>query len=160
MVLAEAANDSCEYVRLEVARSLAWLGEKTMSYNILMQIWQMQIPYINLDKFPYFTTSMRNIRTDEAIDFLKTHSIDTNMYFALDASICLLQLGKSDEGLKGMEYVLKTDDPVLFVGATRAINAYFSKELLFQLLNTYKNSDIKEISQFVDCVLNDSDLKK
>jgi hypothetical protein len=36
MSLAEIANDSCEYVRLEVARSLSWLGEKTIGYNTLM----------------------------------------------------------------------------------------------------------------------------
>jgi hypothetical protein len=159
VVLSEAANDSCEYVRLEIGRSLAWLGEKTISYNILMQIWQMQILSINLDKFPYFTTSMRNIRTPEAIEFLDTHSIDANLYFALDASICLLQLRKIEEGLMGIKYVLKTDDPVLFKSATRAINAYFPKEVLFQLVSNYKNSDIKEISQFVNCILDAVDIK-
>lgn len=159
VVLSEAANDSCEYVRLEIGRSLAWLGEKTISYSILMQIWQMQILPINLDKFPYFTTSMRNIRTPEAIEFLVAHSIDANLYFALDASICLLQLGKTEAGLLGIKYVLKTDDPVLFKSAARAINAYFPKEVLFQLISNYKNSDIKEISQFVYCVLNVSDSK-
>jgi hypothetical protein len=154
VVLSEAANDSCEYVRLEIGRSLAWLGEKTISYNILMQIWQMQILSINLDKFPYFTTSMRNIRTPEAIEFLVTHSIDTNLYFALDASICLLQLGNKEAGLLGIKYVFKTDDPVLFKSATRAIKAYFPRETVIQLLSNYKNSDIKEIAQFVDCIMN------
>ena len=153
-VLNKLAKDSCEFIRLEAGKSLSVLGEKIVSYNTLMQIWQMNKYPINVDRFPYFTTSMRNIGTPEAVKFLVTLSMDTNLYCTLDASICLLQLGKIEQGMSGIKYALTTDEPVLFKSAARVINAYFKREIFIQLLSNYKHSDVPEISQFVECILN------
>lgn len=151
--LISIANDSCEYVRLEVGRSLALLGERTVSFDILKQIWQMKIYPINVDRFDYFTASMRNINTQEAVDFLIMLAADTNQYCALDASICLLQMGKSKEGLKGIRHALITDDPLIFKAATRALFAYFPTSVLVELLHDIEPSKEKEIANFRNCIL-------
>jgi len=151
--LLELAEDTCEYVRLEVGRSLALIGEKEVSYELLAQIWEMGIFPINCDRFYYFTGSMRNINTPEAIDFLVQLTLDTNQYCALDASICLMQAGKLREGLIGIRPILTTDDLRLFAPAARALYAYFPLDVLIPELRRVKPFANPEISDFINCII-------
>lgn len=151
--LIELAEDTCEYVRLEVGRSLAFIGEKEVSFELLAQLWEMGIFPINGDRFNYFTASMRNINTPKAIDFLELLTLDTNQYCALDASICLLQLGRRMEGLNGIEGVINTDDPTIFKAATRALHAYFPDSTLVETLQSNEETMNMEIVNFRNCII-------
>jgi hypothetical protein len=152
--LIKLANDTCEYVRLEVGRSLARLGEKDVSYKLLYQIWQMGIYPINVDRFHYFTSGMRNINTPESVDFLINLAGDTNPYCALDASICLMQIGERDEGLKVIRGLIATDDPAIFKALSRALYKYYPTTVLTNLFQSMGNPKNMEIARFRECVLN------
>jgi hypothetical protein len=156
-VLKTLAHEPCEFVLIEVGRSLSWLGEKEQSYKILDRVWQLQNEKINLDMFSYFTVGMRNINSPEAITFLVNLSQDKNMYCALDASICLLQLGEIGPGFSGLEYVLETDNPILFRSAARAIHNYFPFSKLKELMDDHIDSENAEISEFARCILTRTD---
>jgi hypothetical protein len=154
-LLKELSNDPCEYVLLEVARSLSYQGEKDISFRLFDSIWNLDNKYINLDKFNYFTGGMRNIHSDEAIAFLKKLSAHDNKYCALDASICLLQLKETDPGMDGVQNVLKEKELTLFMSGIRALMAYIPKQKLTDILSEYSNCEIREIREFVVCFLDE-----
>lgn len=153
-MLFEISQDTCEYVRLEVGRSLSWLGVKEESFKILKELWDMNVYPINLDRFDYFTSSMRNINTPAAEKFLLTLSEDTNQYCALDASICLMQIGKRDECVGAIKKLITTDDPIIFKSLSRALYKYYPTSFLIDLLENMVKPKNEDIVLFRRCILN------
>jgi hypothetical protein len=153
-ILNQLANDPCEYVLLEVALSLSYQGEKEVSYMLFDSIWEMNNMYINLDKFHYFTGGMRNIHSVKAIAFLKKLAQHSNMYCAMDASICLLQIKERNSGIAGIKNVLKEENYGLFVSGIRALNAYIPNQQVVDILTAYSNCENRSINEYVYCFLN------
>jgi hypothetical protein len=142
------AEDSCLFVKVEAARTLAYLGEKSISYVTFQDIWKVNNPLINLDKFYYFTEGMRNIGNEEAIAFLAELTTNDNPYCALDASICFLQLKRKDKCLIGIRGVLKKENSSLFyIGAT-VLFKYYSVDLIISELEPYINDPDKNIAGY------------
>lgn len=154
-ILMQLANDPCEYVLIEVALSLSYQGEKEISYKLFDSIWNLNNMYINLDKFHYFTGGMRNIHSVKAIAFLKKLSQHSNMYCAMDASICLLQLKEINSGITGIKNVLKEENYGLFVSGIRALNAYIPNQHVVEILSAYRNCENKAINEYVNCFLSE-----
>jgi len=154
------AEDSCLFVKLEAARTLAYLGEKSISYITFQDIWKVNNPLINLDKFNYFTEGMRNIGNEEAIAFLAELVSNDNLYCALDASICFLQLKRKDECLKGIKNVLRKENPSLFyIGAT-VLFKYYSVDLITSELEPYLNDPNKNIAGYSEFLISSLKNKK
>jgi len=144
--------DSCQFVRLEAALSLSYLGEQTISFDILSGLWANNDPIISMDNYPYFTVGMRNIMNEKSFEFLKEIFTGDNPYSALDASICLLQCDKKEEFLNGIRIVLKMNNTKLFYNGAILLIKYLpfdvAKAELWPFLRN-SNNDIAEFSKFI-----------
>jgi hypothetical protein len=139
--LISLSNDSCKYVRLEAALSLSYLNEKKVSFKTFQNLWNLNDEVLNLDHFQYFTVGMRNIATPEALQFLIELTKQKNPFCCLDASICLLQLGKTADCLTGLDSVLSCDNEMLFYNAGLVIKKYYSFSVLKKKLSPYLSGD-------------------
>ena len=140
-ILVLLATDTCRYVRLEAALSLAILGETACSFNTFERLWNLNDKSINLDEFYYFTEGMRDIATSQSTDFLVVLSKHQNPFCRLDASICLLQLGKEADCLNGLETVLSCDNKNLFLNAAIVIKRFYPQSILEKELAPYQSQD-------------------
>ena len=140
-ILLSLTRDSCKFVRLEAALSLSYLGEKKVSFKTFQNLWNLNDEILNLDNFPYFTAGMRNIATPKSIKFLIRLTQQQNPYCCLDASICLFQLGKIADCLKGLDSVLACDNEGLFYNAGLLIKRYYPDADLRQKLSPFLSGD-------------------
>jgi len=140
-ILVLLATDTCRYVRLEAALSLAILGETLCSISTFLKLWNLNDQSINLDEFEYFTEGMRDIATSQSTDFLIALSNHQNPFCRLDASICLLQQGKESDCLKGLETVLSSDSKDLFLNAALVIKRFYPRSILEKELTPYQSQD-------------------
>lgn len=139
-ILLSLTSDSCKFVQLEAALSLSYLGEKEVSFKTFQNLWNLNDEILNLDNFPSFTVGMRNIATPKSIKFLIRLTQQKNPYCCLDASICLFQLGKNADCLKGLDSVLACDNEGLFYNAGFLIKRYYP-DLLHQKLSPFLSGD-------------------
>jgi len=140
-ILLSLTNDSCKFVRLEAALSLSYLNEKKVSFKTFQNLWNLNDQILNLDNFPSFTVGLRNIATPKSIKFLIRLSQQKNPYCCLDASICLLQLGKNADCLKGLDSVMACDNAELFYNAGLLIKRYYPDAVLRQKLSPFLSGD-------------------
>ncbi|HPT72908.1 MAG TPA: HEAT repeat domain-containing protein [Candidatus Cloacimonadota bacterium] len=140
-ILISLTSDSCKFVRLEAALSLSYLNEKKVSFKTFQNLWNLNDEILNLDNFPSFTVGMRNIATPKSIKFLIRLTQQKNPYCCLDASICLLQLGKNADCLKGLDSVLTCDNEELFYNAGLLIKRYYPDSILRQKLVSFLSGD-------------------
>ena len=153
-ILLSLTSDSCKFVRLEAALSLSYLNEKKVCFKTFQNLWNLNDEILNLDNFPSFTVGMRNIATPKSIKFLIRLSQQKNPYCCLDASICLLQLGKNADCLKGLDSVLACDNEELFYNAGLLIKRYYPDSVLRQKLSPFLSGDNAK-AQFSKFLLSD-----
>jgi hypothetical protein len=140
-ILLFLTSDSCKFVRLEAALSLSYLNEKKVSFTTFQNLWNQNDEIHILDNFPSFTVGMRNIATPKSIKFLIRLTQQKNPYCCLDASICLLQLGRNAACLKGLDSVLASDNEQLFYNAGLLIKRFYPDSVLRQKLSPFLSGD-------------------
>jgi len=147
-------DDPCLFVRLDAALSLSYIGEKAVSYNTFINIWDMKDPRININQFMYFTEGMRNIGDETAITFLTTLLSTENPYCATDASICLLQLNRKEDCLYGLRIILKQNNVDLFYTSAMVLFNYFASEIVRSEIEPYLQSTNRDIAGFSNFIIN------
>lgn len=149
------AEDPCSYVRLEAARTLSYLGEKEKSFKLLKNLWHANERDIVLNNFEYFTVSLRNINNERSIKLLLKLAENNNPFCALDASICLLELGHFKRSKLQLISLAKNGESFLIYGNALLYLERFYPDIDFQDIDFKQVDNQQPISkhQIIECIL-------
>ena len=146
--LIKALNNKNPYVRLECALTLAYLGEKEYSFNILKSIWNL-----NIGQKSACHTGFRNINTLKSVNFLRFAMNDTNSAVSLDAAIVMAQLKYYNEASSKIKEILHNKNYLIRIASMNALAYYIGGDNSYVLIKQMLNDNNLEVQQYCKAIM-------
>ena len=141
--LVSALNDSDRTVQILSAVALAELGEKEKTSVAANALWNK-----GRKGAPIYSCHFmfRDLATEEAIDNLAHDLNNEDPYIAVDAAICLAQMGQSAKAFPFLQQALTNDDRYMRMAALRGL-AYIGDNASLGLIQTRINDEDNLVSE-------------
>ncbi|MBN2668344.1 MAG: HEAT repeat domain-containing protein [Bacteroidales bacterium] len=136
-------------VKIEIALSLSYLGEKHYSYNTLREIWEG-----NYGKKYECHTGFKHIGDSKSIDFLVVASKSKNIYIALDAFIVLIEMNYPNTDAL-LSYFLENDNDKIKISTLNALAKIKNNNQVLQIIKKIKkeNKDNLYVINYCDLII-------
>lgn len=141
-------------LKLEIALTLASLGEKTECFKALKELGRTGERNVILDTHLGYL----DLATNDAVEKLKMDLSDSNSYVSVDAAIVLAELGYFKEAFPILKSKLSDTDKYIRMAALRGL-AYIGNDKSIELIRSMLNDNenlVKERSELIlkNCHLN------
>jgi len=149
--LISALNDSDDGVIQLSALALASLGEKEKCSAAVRKIWKK-----GSKDTPYYSCHFifRDLGTQEAIDNLVFDLNNEDPYVAVNAAICLAQMGQSGKAFPALKKALKNEDFYVRMAGLRGL-AYIGDAASLDLIKAQANDGHEFVRERVEQILED-----
>jgi len=149
--LVSALDDSDDGVVQLSALALASLGEKEKCSAAVRKIWKK-----GSKDTPYYSCHFifRDLGTPEAIDNLVYDTNNEDPYVAVNAAICLAQMGQSGKAFSALKKALKDEDFYVRMAGLRGL-AYIGDAASMELIKAQANDGHEFVRERVVQILED-----
>lgn len=151
--LIKASNVDDVQLRLEIALTLASLGEKKESIKMLNDLGQTGERNIILDTHLGYLY----LATNEAVKKLKIDLSDTNSYVSVDAAIILAELGYFKDAYPVLKSKLLDSDKFIRMAALRGL-AYIGNTMAIKLIRSMLNDSEQLVRSRSELILKNCQL--
>ncbi len=148
-VLIKGLKADNQQLKLEIALTLAALGEKTECLKTLKEVGGAGEWKIILDTHLGYL----DIATGEAVEKLKTDLSDPNNFISVDAAIVLSELGYSEEAFPVLKSKLLNEDKFIRMAALRGL-AYIGNDKSIELIRSMLNDSESLVKDRSELILN------